>query len=66
MTFDMRKCAWPLMTEQYSKVDFLHLSFMAAEGHHDTLTAVVEVDEIIDELLLLNDFDAEKVLIKCR
>ena len=32
---------------------------MAAEGHHDTLTAVVEVDEIIDELLLLNDFDAE-------
>lgn len=32
---------------------------MVAEGHHDTLTAVVEVGEIIDELLLLNDFDAE-------
>ena len=63
MTFDMRKCAWLLMTEKYSKVvcDFcfeLNI-YKIGKGDHDTLTALVAEFDIMDELLLLKDFDPE-------
>ena len=66
MTFDMRKCAWLLMTEKYSKVAcFASTSvsklkiYQMGKGDHDTLTALVAEFDIMDELLLLKDFDPE-------
>ena len=51
------------MTEKYSKVvcDFcfeLNI-YQIGKGDHDTLTALVAEFDIMDELLLLKDFDPE-------
>ena len=54
------------MTEKYSKVAcFASTSvselniYQMGKGDHDTLTALVAEFDIMDELLLLKDFDPE-------
>ena len=57
MTIHMRKSAWPLMTEKYSKVcDLSRILSIHPRGKGSwTLTTVAEI--IVVELLLLNDFE---------
>ena len=57
MTIHMRKSAWPLMTEKYSKVcDLSRILSIYSRGKGSwTLTTVAEI--IVVELLLLNDFE---------
>ena len=59
MTIHMRKSAWPLMTEKYSKVCDLSrtLTIQRAEKGAGLTTVAELADVILVELLLLNDFE---------